>query len=54
MKALITGAAGFMGTNLSIRLLKNPNNKIIGVDSLIRKGSEENLKLFEREKRFKF
>ncbi len=43
MKALITGAAGFIGTNLALKLLKD-SHEVIGVDSLIRRGSEHNLK----------
>jgi len=32
---LITGCAGFIGTNLINRLLKDPNNRIIGIDNLL-------------------
>jgi UDP-glucuronate decarboxylase len=32
---LITGCAGFIGINLINRLLKNPNNRIIGIDNLL-------------------
>ena len=32
---LITGCAGFIGTNLLIHLLKLPNIKVIGIDNLI-------------------
>ncbi|MBU3913305.1 MAG: GDP-mannose 4,6-dehydratase [Nanoarchaeota archaeon] len=42
MKCLITGAAGFVGTNLSLRLLEN-GHEVIGADSLSRRGSERNL-----------
>jgi CDP-paratose 2-epimerase len=42
MKVLITGIAGFVGTNLARRLLAE-GNKVMGVDSLHRKGSELNL-----------
>ena len=34
MKILITGSAGFIGYHLSLKLLKNKNYKIIGLDSL--------------------
>jgi len=42
MKILITGSAGFVGTNLSLRLLRSCNN-VIGLDSLSRRGTERNL-----------
>lgn len=42
MKIVVTGAAGFLGTNLLLSLLKS-NNEVIGMDSLLRKGSELNL-----------
>jgi UDP-glucuronate decarboxylase len=32
---LITGCAGFIGTNLINRLLADPNNQIIGIDNLL-------------------
>lgn len=32
---LITGCAGFIGINLINRLLKDPNNQIIGIDNLL-------------------
>jgi dTDP-glucose 4,6-dehydratase len=31
-KIIITGGNGFIGTNLALRLLQNPNNKIINID----------------------
>ena len=34
MKILITGAAGFIGFNLSKHLLKKDKFKIIGIDNL--------------------
>lgn len=43
MKYLITGGAGFLGSNLSKKALDNGESVII-IDNLSRKGSEENLK----------
>jgi len=48
---LITGAAGFLGTNLSLELLKR--NKVIGVDNLL-SGNEKNLKELKSHKNFIF
>jgi CDP-paratose 2-epimerase len=42
MKYLITGAAGFVGTNLAERLL-SMGEEVVAVDSLSRAGSERNL-----------
>src|SRR5437588_2646669 len=42
MKYLITGATGFVGTNLTKRLLDN-GEELLAVDSLSRAGSERNL-----------
>ncbi len=36
---LITGAAGFIGLNLTMRLLQDPRNHVIGVDNEITSGS---------------
>ena len=46
MNILVTGAAGFVGTNLAIALTNDPSAgfKVTGVDSLTRPGSEENLR----------
>jgi CDP-paratose 2-epimerase len=42
MKYLVTGAAGFVGTNLTKRLLES-GQEVIATDSLSRPGSERNL-----------
>jgi CDP-paratose 2-epimerase len=48
MRCLITGAAGFVGTNLALKLLKE-GHEVIGTDSLSRKGSELNLKNIQKQ-----
>jgi CDP-paratose 2-epimerase len=56
MKALITGGAGFIGTNLSMYLAKN-GWEVTVIDNLSRKGSINNLKFLKgniSKKQFKF
>lgn len=48
MKILITGAAGFVGTNITLELLKKGFD-VIAVDSLTRPGSEKNLEMLKGE-----
>lgn len=50
---LITGGAGFIGTNLTIKLLENPNNRVIGLDNFST-GSARNIDLFKESKNYKF
>jgi len=47
-KILVTGAAGFVGTNLTLELLRRGFD-VIAVDSLSRLGSEHNLSTLKRE-----
>lgn len=53
MKILITGGAGFLGSNLSKRVIEN-NDELIVFDNLRRIGSESNLKWLSRFGEFKF
>lgn len=50
-RILITGAAGFIGSNLVEKLL--PDNEIVGVDNLS-SGSEDNIREFLGSKSFEF
>ena len=34
MNIVVTGAAGFIGFHLTNKLLKDKNNKVLGIDSL--------------------
>lgn len=43
VNSLIIGTAGFIGSNLALRLLKN-GNTVIGIDNFSR-GSEKNIEL---------
>ncbi len=52
MRYLITGCAGFLGTNLTAKLLKS-GHKVIGLDNLY-SGSKNNTKLFKANKNYLF
>jgi len=47
VKALVTGAAGFIGTNTLIRLMEE-DWEVVPVDSLSRRGTEVNLSMIKR------
>lgn len=51
-KILITGATGFIGTNLALKLL-SLGNKVVGVDNFY-SSSPERLKIFAKKKNFSF
>lgn len=48
MRCLITGAAGFVGTNLVLSLLKR-GHQVVGADSLSRRGSELNVQSIKQQ-----
>jgi len=52
MKYLITGAAGFLGTNLALRLLQD-GHEVIGLDNL-HSGSKSNIALLKTNPKFSF
>lgn len=52
MKAIVTGAAGFIGSHLSEELLAQ-GHEVIGIDSLVT-GRRENLKAIENHQKFSF
>ncbi|OGW51874.1 MAG: dTDP-glucose 4,6-dehydratase [Nitrospirae bacterium RBG_19FT_COMBO_42_15] len=55
MKLLITGGAGFIGSNFIRYILKHHKNyKVINLDKLTYAGNLENLKDIEKDKRYKF
>lgn len=51
-KILITGIAGFLGTNLALRLLQN-GQRVLGIDDLC-SGSSKNLALLKKHPEFSF
>ncbi len=53
MKYLVTGGCGFLGSNLSSKILKNGDSLSV-FDNLYRKGSEENLKWLKSQGEFLF
>ncbi|WP_454193586.1 dTDP-glucose 4,6-dehydratase [Paenibacillus sp. Marseille-Q7038] len=55
MKVLVTGGAGFIGSNFVIYMLKNyPNYHIINMDSLTYAGNLDNLKSIENNNNYTF
>jgi len=55
MKLLVTGGAGFIGSNFIIYWLKNyPNDSIINLDKLTYAGNLENLKSVEKNPNYEF
>ncbi|WP_160044157.1 dTDP-glucose 4,6-dehydratase [Paenibacillus sp. USDA918EY] len=55
MKLLVTGGAGFIGSNFVLYMLQqHPNYKIINVDSLTYAGNLENLKSIENHPNYTF
>lgn len=55
MKILVTGGAGFIGTNFVLYMLKKyPDYKIVNFDKLTYAGNLENLKSIEKNRNYKF
>ena len=54
MKILITGGAGFIGSNTIRFILNNSNHKIINVDKLTYSGNKESLIDLEKNKNYTF
>jgi UDP-N-acetylglucosamine 4-epimerase len=53
-KVLITGGAGFIGSNLCEKLMTNPSIDVIRVMDNLETGSKDNLNAFFQNKRFEF
>jgi dTDP-glucose 4,6-dehydratase len=53
-KLLITGGAGFIGTNLIRHLLARYDYEIVNLDKLTYAGNRNNLREFEDDKRYRF
>ncbi|MBI5127557.1 dTDP-glucose 4,6-dehydratase [Candidatus Roizmanbacteria bacterium] len=55
MKLLVTGGAGFIGSNFILYWLKNyPQDKVVNLDKLTYAGNLENLKTIEKNPNYKF
>ena len=54
MKILVTGGAGFIGSNFIHYLLKNYDDQIVNIDKLTYAGNLDNLKDVSDSKRYKF
>ena len=55
MKLLVTGGAGFIGSNFILYWMKNnPGDEIVNLDKLTYAGNLENLKEVENNKNYKF
>ncbi|MDD3803242.1 MAG: SDR family oxidoreductase [bacterium] len=52
-KIIVTGCAGFIGSNLSLRLLDDPECEVLGIDNFYT-GSEANVSMLEKKKNFSF
>lgn len=52
-RILVTGGAGFLGSNLCVRLVKDPENQVIALDNLFT-GRKENIQEMEKHSNFTF
>ena len=51
---IVTGGAGFIGSNFVIKLVENKKNKIINIDKLTYAGNYQNIKSLEKRRNYKF
>ncbi len=54
MSILITGAAGFIGSNFVLNWLEKNNEKVIALDRLTYAGNLENLRSVEKKSNYEF
>jgi dTDP-glucose 4,6-dehydratase len=54
MTILVTGGAGFIGSNFILNWLKNNDEKIINIDNLTYAGNLENLKTIKNSQKYQF
>ena len=52
-RVLVTGGAGFLGTNLCAKLLEDANTFVYCLDNLV-SGRRENVRMFQETNRFIF
>jgi UDP-N-acetylglucosamine 4-epimerase len=54
MRVLITGGAGFIGSNLTERLLQHPDVESVRVFDNLSTGNLQNIKAFKQNEKFEF
>lgn len=54
MRILVTGGAGFIGSNFIRHILGSPGNEVVNLDKLTYAGNLENLKDVPKDKRYRF
>ena len=54
MTIIVTGAAGFIGSNFVLNWLSQKNEKVIGLDKLTYAGNLENLKSVKKNSNYEF
>jgi dTDP-glucose 4,6-dehydratase len=54
MRMLVTGGAGFIGSNFVRHALADPENRVVNLDKLTYAGNPNNLKGLEKSRNYEF